>query len=173
MAPGETLKWFPSPAPLNLQFSCDVAQFRISLSPANPLRRAPSHKRPCRWRRRKKATAPWVFGAVLARKERVGRRPRLRPESRGQQQRPAIRRPLPTPPKTPGQSDHCNHLSYDLSAWPYRVGARSRARRGTCARVCAGENCAGTRGQGARLCAPYMGIPTHVENTACPDSVAN
>ena len=46
-------------------------------------------------------------------------------------------------------------------------------RRGaqTCARVCAGENCAGTGGQGARpsTCSevrPYMGMPTHVENTS-------
>ena len=61
----------------------------------------------------------------------------------------------------------CVGIGHDLSAWPRRVGAHSRARRGTCARVCAGENCAGTGGQGARLCAlAYMGIPTHVENTA-------
>ena len=52
-------------------------------------------------------------------------------------------------------------------------------RRGaqTCARVCAGENCAGTGGQGARpsTCSevrPYMGIPTHVENTSVTYLVA-
>ena len=48
----------------------------------------------------------------------------------------------------------CVGIGGDLSAWPRRVGAHSRARRGTGARVCAGENCAGTGGQGARLCAP-------------------
>ena len=48
----------------------------------------------------------------------------------------------------------CVGIGRDLSAWPRRVGAHSRARQGTCARVCAGENCAGTGGQGARLCAP-------------------
>ena len=48
----------------------------------------------------------------------------------------------------------CVGIGRDLSVWPRRVGAHSRARRGTCARVCAGENCAGTGGQGARLCAP-------------------
>ena len=50
----------------------------------------------------------------------------------------------------------CVGIGHDLSAWPRRVGAHSRGRRGTCARVCPEENCAGTGGR-AHGCAPLPG----------------